>query len=142
VLETNHPPTTYIPPPDVRLSVLTVSDAGPTWCEFKGEAQHLDAIVAGKRARGRLELPAPTAGYEALRDHVAFYPVRLDTACLITNEYKRSRATSMEDGSPATWSALSRGRLAPAAGSHSARAELAAFDDRISGRHRVADDSW
>ena len=50
VLETSHPPTIYVPPADVRLSLLTASDARPTWCEFKGEARYLDAIVTGHRA--------------------------------------------------------------------------------------------
>ena len=46
VLETSHPPTIYIPPDDVQLSLLAPSDAGTTWCEFKGGAHYLDAIVA------------------------------------------------------------------------------------------------
>ena len=51
VLETSHPPTIYVPPADVRLSLLNASDAGPTWCEFKGEARYLDAVLAGRRAK-------------------------------------------------------------------------------------------
>jgi uncharacterized protein (DUF427 family) len=83
VLETSHPPTIYIPPGDVRLSLLTESDAGPTWCEFKGAAHYLDAIVDGRRARAvAWSYAAPTSGYEALRDHVAFYPGRVDAAWL------------------------------------------------------------
>jgi uncharacterized protein (DUF427 family) len=83
VLETSHPPTIYIPPADVRLDLLTASDAGLTWCEFKGEARYLDALVAGDRAPAvAWSYAAPTVGYEALRDHVAFYPGRVDPACL------------------------------------------------------------
>jgi len=83
VLETSHPPTIYIPPVDVRLSLLTASDAGPTWCEFKGEARYLDAVVAGRRAEAvAWSYAHPTAGYEALRDHIAFYPGRLDATWL------------------------------------------------------------
>jgi hypothetical protein len=136
LLETSHPPTIYIPPAEVRLSLLSVSDAGPTWCEFNGEARYPDAIVAGQRARAvAWSYAAPTAGYEALRDHVSFYPGHGDGG-LTTNACKRSRATSMEDGSPPIWSVRSKGRLAPAAGSDSARAEPAAFDGRISGSRR------
>jgi uncharacterized protein (DUF427 family) len=81
VLETSHPPTIYIPPADVRLDLLTASDAGLTWCEFKGEARYLDALVAGDRAHAvAWSYAAPTVGYEALRDHVAFYPGRVDAA--------------------------------------------------------------
>ena len=83
MLETGHPPTIYIPPADVRLSLLTVSDAGPTWCEFKGQARYLDAIVAAQRAQAvAWGYAAPSAGYETLRDHVAFCPGRLDAAWL------------------------------------------------------------
>jgi uncharacterized protein (DUF427 family) len=83
VLETSHPPTIYIPLAEVRLGLLTASDAGPTWCEFKGEARYLDALVAGRRSQAvAWAYAAPTAGYEALRDHVAFYPGRVDAAWL------------------------------------------------------------
>lgn len=83
VLETSHPPTIYIPPADVRLNLLTASDTRPTWCEFKGQAEYLDALVTGRRTRAvAWRYPAPAAGYEALRDHVAFYPGRVDAAWL------------------------------------------------------------
>ena len=49
VLETSHPPTIYIPPADVRLDVLEPSDAGSTWCEYKGVARYLDAVIDGRR---------------------------------------------------------------------------------------------
>jgi len=92
VLETSHPQTIYIPPADVRLSLLTASDARPTWCEFKGEARYLDAIVTGHRAHSvAWSYPAPAAGYETLRDHIAFYPGRLDAAWL---DDERVRAQS------------------------------------------------
>lgn len=83
VLETSHPPTIYIPPADVGLGLLTESDAGQTWCEFKGQARYLDAVFDGQRAPAvAWSYAAPTAGYEALRDHVAFYPGRVDAAWL------------------------------------------------------------
>jgi uncharacterized protein (DUF427 family) len=81
VLETSHPPTVYIPPADVRTDLLVSSDARSTWCEFKGVAHYVDVVVGGRR------FPAvgwiyrnPSRGYEALRDHIAFYPGRVDAA--------------------------------------------------------------
>jgi uncharacterized protein (DUF427 family) len=81
VLETSHPPTIYFPPQDVRLDRLVPSAQRHSWCEFKGEAEYLDAIG------GELPVPAvawvyrsPSPGYAALRDHVAFYPGRVDGA--------------------------------------------------------------
>ena len=63
VLETSHPPTIYIPLADVREQLLAESDARPTWCEYKGAARYLDAIIDGRRFKtdGRLELPGPLA---------------------------------------------------------------------------------
>src|ERR1019366_3744404 len=83
VLETSHPPTIYIPPADVKGELLVAGDARGTWCEFKGAAQYVDALIDGMR------VPAvgwtyrePSPGYHALTDHIAFYPGRVDDAWL------------------------------------------------------------
>jgi uncharacterized protein (DUF427 family) len=81
VLETSHPPTVYVPPEDVRDDLLLAGGERSTWCEFKGVASYLDAVVGERRVRAvgwTYRDPAP--GYEALRDHVAFYPGRVDAA--------------------------------------------------------------
>jgi len=81
VLETSHPPTIYVPPIDVRGELLATSDARATWCEFKGAARYVDAIVDGRRFKAiAWSYADPSAGYEALRDHIAFYPGRVDGA--------------------------------------------------------------
>jgi uncharacterized protein (DUF427 family) len=81
VLETSHPPTMYLPPPAVRMDVLRPSAARVTVCEFKGVARYLDAVVDGRLARAvAWSYPDPTPAYEALRDHVAFYPGRVEAA--------------------------------------------------------------
>ena len=83
VLETSHPPTVYVPRPDVRSDLLTESDARSTWCEFKGMARYFDAIIGGRHVHAvGWTYPDPGSGYEALRDHVAFYPGRVDAAWL------------------------------------------------------------
>jgi uncharacterized protein (DUF427 family) len=83
VLETSHPPTIYVPIEDVGAGLLAPSDARSTWCEFKGVARYLDAAVADRRIRAvAWTYPDPAPGYEALRDHVAFYPARVDGAWL------------------------------------------------------------
>lgn len=83
VLETSHPPTVYVPSDDVRGDLLAPSDARPTWCEFKGAARYLDARVGSRRVRAvGWTYPSPSPGYEMLRDHVAFYPGRVDAAWL------------------------------------------------------------
>ena len=83
VLETSHPPTIYVPPDDVRLDLLAASAARSSWCEFKGAARYFDAVVGGERSRAvAWAFPDPSRGYEALRDHVAFYPGRVGAAWL------------------------------------------------------------
>jgi uncharacterized protein (DUF427 family) len=81
VLETSHPPVVYVPAADVRVDLLAPSQARPTWCEFKGVARYLDARIAGKLfAAVGWTYPEPAEAYEALRDHIAFYPGRVDAA--------------------------------------------------------------
>jgi uncharacterized protein (DUF427 family) len=83
VLETSHPPTMYVPFADVRAEHLTPGAARSTWCEFKGAARFLDATVDGRRVESvAWTFGHPAPGYEALRDHVAFYPGRVDGAWL------------------------------------------------------------
>jgi uncharacterized protein (DUF427 family) len=83
VLETSHPPTIYVPPDDVRRDLLTASRTRGTWCEFKGAAHYLDAVVGGHRVIAvGWSYADPTPGYAELRDHVAFYPGRVDAAYL------------------------------------------------------------
>jgi uncharacterized protein (DUF427 family) len=83
VLETSHPPTIYIPAGDVRTDFLSHSAARPTWCEFKGAARYLDALIDGRRFPAVAWFyPEPTPGYEVLREHISFYPGRVDAAWL------------------------------------------------------------
>jgi uncharacterized protein (DUF427 family) len=83
VLETSHPPAIYVPAEDVRGDLLATSRCTATWCEYKGWAGYLDAVTPA----GRIEAAAwtyrrPAGGYAPLRDHVAFYPGRVDGAWL------------------------------------------------------------
>jgi uncharacterized protein (DUF427 family) len=81
VLETSHPPTVYVPPEDVRDDLLAAAGVRSTWCEFKGVASYFDAIVGERCVRTvGWTYRDPSPGYEALRDHVAFYPGRVDAA--------------------------------------------------------------
>jgi uncharacterized protein (DUF427 family) len=80
VLETSHPPVYYIPPEDVRSEFLRPSRRH-TYCEFKGEASYYDLVVAGREVKeAAWYYPEPSPGYEAIRDHLAFYPGRVDAA--------------------------------------------------------------
>jgi len=80
VLETSHPPVFYIPLEDVRGEFLRPSRRR-TYCEFKGEAGYYDLVAGGREVReAAWYYPEPSARYEVLRGHVAFYPGRVDAA--------------------------------------------------------------
>jgi uncharacterized protein (DUF427 family) len=85
VLETSHPPTIYIPPDDIAPGCIQ-SAAGRSFCEWKGIADYFDVVVDQRREPSAAWAYAdPVADYAALRDHVAFYPGRMD-ACWLDDE--------------------------------------------------------
>jgi uncharacterized protein (DUF427 family) len=86
VLETSHPPAIYVAPGDVAAGVLTPSAQRPTFCEWKGVARYFDVVAGGRTALAAAWAYAdPVAEYAALRDHVSFYPGRVD-ACFLDDE--------------------------------------------------------
>jgi uncharacterized protein (DUF427 family) len=86
VLETSHPPVYYIPAEDVRLQEYGVPEQRSTWCEWKGQAAYYTLAVGGKTSHSAAwYYPRPTPGYASIRDHIAFYPGRVD-ACLVDDE--------------------------------------------------------
>ena len=86
VLETSHPPTIYVPPQDVRMDLL-VARGRRSMCEWKGMARYYDVL---DREAAAWAYPDPVARYAALRDHVAFYPGRMDE-CLLGDERVRAQ---------------------------------------------------
>jgi uncharacterized protein (DUF427 family) len=85
VLETSHPPGYYIPPEDVLNEYLRPSRRR-TYCEFKGQASYYDLVVGARVVRDAAwYYPDPAPGYEVIRDHLAFYPGRVD-ACFVDEE--------------------------------------------------------
>ena len=83
VLETSHPPTIYLPRDELQSNLLVTSRARPTWCEFKGAARYIDALIGDRRYEAvAWTYPQPSPGYEMLKDHVAFFPGRVDAAWL------------------------------------------------------------
>jgi uncharacterized protein (DUF427 family) len=85
VLETSHPPTFYIPPEDVNWHFLTDS-ARHTVCEFKGVARYHSLVDGELRSvDAAWSYPDPVPAFEAIRDHLAFYPSRVE-ACFVDGE--------------------------------------------------------
>ena len=85
VLQTGHPPVYYIPMDDVRMEYMVKTKRTST-CEWKGEAIYFDVQVHGKSAPGAgWSYPNPSARYEEIKDHIAFYPRPMD-ACYVDGE--------------------------------------------------------
>ena len=97
VLETSHPPGYYIPPEDVRREYLRPSRRH-TFCEFKGQASYYDLAVGERVVRDAAWYYAdPAPGFGVIRDHLAFYPGRVD-ACFVDEEQVVAQAGDFYGG--------------------------------------------
>ncbi len=81
VLETAGAPVYYFPSGDVRLERLQPSPHTSV-CEWKGDAEYRRYVGADGRVIDNVawSYPDPKPGYEAIRDHLAFYGGRVDEA--------------------------------------------------------------
>ena len=76
--EANYPPVRYIPSADVDRSLLAPSDTS-TYCPYKGEASYWSITTDGNRDDDAVWFyDQPYAAVESIRDHVAFYPDRVE----------------------------------------------------------------
>jgi uncharacterized protein (DUF427 family) len=84
VLETAGPPVYYVPPEDCDARYLEPVER-TTLCEWKGVARLWTVRVGDALAReAGWSYPDPFEGFEALRDHLAFYPRK--RACFVGEE--------------------------------------------------------
>jgi len=80
VLETAGPPVYYLPRDDVRMDLLERSPHA-TQCEWKGAAAYYTLRLGSRQITNVAWCyPEPLRGYEAIRDHVAFYAGLVDEA--------------------------------------------------------------
>ncbi len=85
VLETSHPPVYYVPPEDIRMEHLRPSSA-TSYCEWKGRTSYYDVVTEDRtEERAAWFYPSPTGSFGDLKDHVAFYPSKMD-ACWVGGE--------------------------------------------------------
>ena len=85
VLETSHPPVYYIPPDDIQTHYLHPS-ANSSFCEWKGLASYYSLVVGDKQAQeAAWSYPNPNPSFNPIKDHVAFYPNKMD-ACYVDGE--------------------------------------------------------
>ena len=86
VLETSHPPAYYLPLADMSAEHVRPSGTRPTFCEWKGLASYFTFVAEGYVDRDCAWTYAnPTKGYEAITDHLALYPGRMDE-CRVNGE--------------------------------------------------------
>ena len=86
VLETSHPPAYYLPMDDVSAEHIRPSGTRPTFCEWKGLATYFTLVAGGCVDRDcAWTYTNPTKGFEAIADHLALYPGRMDE-CRVNGE--------------------------------------------------------
>ena len=76
--EASYPPVQYIPLKDVDMAALTRSDT-TTYCPYKGEAAYFTIPAGGERSVNAIwTYEAPYDAVGKIKDHLAFYPDRID----------------------------------------------------------------
>jgi uncharacterized protein (DUF427 family) len=76
--EASYPPVQYVPRTDVDLSLLRRTEHA-TYCPYKGDAAYYSIPVGGERSVNAVwTYEAPYDAVAAIRDHLAFYPDRVD----------------------------------------------------------------
>lgn len=76
--EANYPPVQYIPRKDVDMAALTRSTT-TTYCPYKGEAAYFSIPAGGDRTVDAIwTYEAPYSAVAEIKDHLAFYPDRID----------------------------------------------------------------
>ncbi|OWJ65792.1 DUF427 domain-containing protein [Inquilinus limosus] len=77
--EASYPPVQYIPRQDVDMAALQRTDHA-TYCPYKGDASYYSIPAGGGRTDNAVwTYEAPYDAVAAIKDHVAFYPDRVDS---------------------------------------------------------------
>jgi uncharacterized protein (DUF427 family) len=76
--EATYPPVHYIPRRDVDMSLL-VRTHHATYCPYKGDCAYFSIPLGGERSVDAVwTYETPYAAVAAIKDHLAFYPARVD----------------------------------------------------------------
>lgn len=77
--EATYPPVQYIPRKDLDAALLTRTDH-LTYCPYKGDCTYYSIALGGERSlNAAWAYEEPYAAVAAIRDHLAFYPDRVDS---------------------------------------------------------------
>ena len=76
--EASYPAVQYIPRKDVDMSLLERTGHA-TYCPYKGECAYYSIPAGGERSANAVwSYEAPYAAVARIKDHLAFYPSRVD----------------------------------------------------------------
>ncbi|MCA1404413.1 DUF427 domain-containing protein [Ensifer sp. IC3342] len=77
--EASYPPVQYIPRKDVDMSLLARTEHS-THCPYKGDASYYSITPGGERSKNAIwTYEDPHAAVREIKDHMAFYPDRVDS---------------------------------------------------------------
>src|ERR1700677_111836 len=77
--EASYPAVQYVPRKDVDMTLLQRTDHA-TYCPYKGECAYYSISSGGERAANSVwTYESPYAAVAEIRDHLAFYPDRVDS---------------------------------------------------------------
>jgi uncharacterized protein (DUF427 family) len=76
--EASYPPVQYIPRKDVDMALLKRTDHA-TYCPYKGDCAYYSIPLGADRSVNAVwTYEVPFAAVAAIKDHLAFYPDRVD----------------------------------------------------------------
>ena len=76
--EAHYPAVQYIPRKDVDMALLDRTDH-TTYCPYKGDCSYYSIPIGGERSINAVwSYEAPYAAVTPIKDHLAFYPDRVD----------------------------------------------------------------
>lgn len=76
--EAAYPAVQYIPREDVDMALLARTEHS-TYCPYKGDCAYFSIPLGGERSVNAVwSYETPYAAVQAIKDHVAFYPDRVD----------------------------------------------------------------
>jgi uncharacterized protein (DUF427 family) len=76
--EANYPPVHYVPRADADMGLLKPT-AHASHCPYKGDASYFSIRASGRSAENAVwSYQQPYPAVKAIKDHLAFYPDRVD----------------------------------------------------------------
>lgn len=77
--EASYPAVQYIPRKDVEMALLERTEH-TTYCPYKGDCRYFSIPLGGGRSTNAVwTYESPYAAVAPIKDHLAFYPDRVDT---------------------------------------------------------------